>query len=74
MLRLIPPKDAPGWLQGVLQQIERAIRSNRLPEFESTALPDPVPFRGTQILVTDLNMTAFSAGGQWRRSDTGATL
>lgn len=74
MLRLNAPKEAPAWLQGVLQQIERAVRDNRLPEFESTALPDPLPFRGTQILVTDIDMTAFSTGTAWKRSDTGATL
>ena len=57
MLRLISPKDAPSWFASVLQQIERAIRERSLPEFDSAELPDPEPFRGTQILVTDLEMT-----------------
>lgn len=74
MLRLIAPREAPAWLQGVLQQIERAVRDKTMPEFTTANLPDPKPFRGTHILVTDIDMTAFSTGTAWKRSDTGATL
>lgn len=74
MLRLIAPKDAPSWFLAVLQQIERAIRDQRLEEVTTTTLPDPERSRGAVVLVTDLGMTAFSDGTAWKRSDTGATI
>lgn len=54
--------------------IEQAFRDIRLPEHESTALPDPAPAKGQQIIVTDLGAMAFSTGTAWVRADTGATI
>lgn len=61
------------------RDIERFIQDRRgapvrLYECESTALPDPVKWRGGLISLTDLECPAYSNGTSWFPFTLGAAL
>ena len=76
MVRVSP--NAPEWMQTFVRDLNRELgRATpvQLEEFDdSDALPEPSDYRACVAYLADIEVTVFSDGTNWRRTDTGATV
>jgi hypothetical protein len=74
-----PDPDQPQWFKRFRQRMQDAAFQRggnpvSLAPFKSTALPDPVKFRGCLINVIDLSIPAYSDGSAWYRITLGSAI
>lgn len=76
MVTLSP--NAPLWAQEfaiAIQQELDTVRPIQMQSFaDSSKLPDAKKYAACLVFKTDIAMTCFSDGTNWRRTDTGATV
>jgi len=79
-MRLIPPGDAPDWMQRHARDVEAAVRApadgpRQLKAYaNAAALPAAKDWPFGLVYVSDIAMAAVSTGSAWKRLDTGATI